>query len=183
MGTFVRCLGKNPQAPFLKIVLNLYLNIGGSHLFRNLYFIILFLTLIGCGSTDGLNRVPVKGKLTLEGEPLPGALVRFVPLESKMGYGGSAVTNSQGIFVLVDDRGFSGGVVPGTYLIAVSKMVKPDGTGLPQKATEDDFKGARETMPSNLVSAENSPLRFTVIESTPDANIDIPTAMLGNKRK
>jgi hypothetical protein len=137
---------------------------------------------IGCGPSDGLSRVPVKGKLTLEGKPLERALIRFVPTGGTKGYGGSAVTETDGSFVLQDDRGHSGGVVPGEYIVSVSKLTRPDGSSLPAKPTEEDFQGAKETMPGNITSADNSPLRHTVSEKGGEANVDIPASMMKRNR-
>jgi hypothetical protein len=152
-------------------------------LFIRLVFFFTFLAFLGCGPSDGLSRIPVKGKITAIGEPLTGALVRFVPLQSNMGYGGSAVTDANGAFILIDSRGFPGGIVAGEYLVAISKLVKPEGAQNSNKSGEDDPSGGRETMPVKLTSAEQSPLRFTVEKGGADALIDIPAEMLEKKRK
>lgn len=152
-------------------------------MFTRMTVFFTFIAFIGCGPSDGLLRIPVKGKITAAGEPLAGALIRFVPLQANMGYGGSAVTNVDGAFVLIDSRGFPGGIVGGEYLVAISKLVKPEGGLNSNKSGEDDPLGGRETMPAKLTSAEQSPLRFTVEKEGVDAIIDIPADMLEKKRK
>ena len=140
--------------------------------------------LAGCGPDDGLGRTPLEGKVTANGQPLNGALVRFIPIGSTQGPGASARTGPDGSFVLVDDRGNSGGIVPGTYRVAVSQYLLPDGTPIPEGKSELDFPEARQQMPPRLNSAEASPLEYTVKESgNEDPVIDIPAEMFVVKGK
>jgi hypothetical protein len=44
------------------------------------------------------------------------------------------------------------------------------------------FQGAKETMPGNITSADNSPLRHTVSEKGGEANVDIPASMMKRNR-
>ena len=52
----------------------------------------------------------------------------------------------------------------------------------PPKPNEEDFQGAKETMPGNITSADNSPLRHTVSEKGGEANVDIPASMMKRNR-
>ncbi|MBA4066805.1 MAG: hypothetical protein C0501_24475 [Isosphaera sp.] len=136
----------------------------------------------GCGPADGLARVPVSGRVTAGGRPVDGALVRFVPTGGTKGYGASARTAADGSFVLADDRGHRGGVVPGAYKVAVNRPARPDGSPLPPDTSELDFPDARESMPRRVASADLTPLAFTVPEAGGEAVIDIPAELFAEKR-
>ena len=138
--------------------------------------------LSGCGSKDGLSRVAVSGKIVANGQPVDGCHVRFIPVGSTKGPGASAMTDANGAFVLEDDRGNHGGIVPGDYKVAVSRMARPDGKPLPLLKTNLDFPDAKETMPHRVTSADNSPLTHTVTVDGGDAVIEIPESLFKEKR-
>jgi hypothetical protein len=72
----------------------------------------------GCGSGAVL---PVNGIVTWDGTPLDGAAVTFYPEEKAGTTGGSALTGTDGKFVIVGAKG-QGGLVPGKYKVTVSKL-------------------------------------------------------------
>ena len=67
---------------------------------------------LGCGSKK---FVPVSGKVTLNGKPLPDAAVSFQPIAGKgsleAGVASTGKTNQNGEFTLTADTGESGAVV------------------------------------------------------------------------
>jgi hypothetical protein len=69
-------------------------------------------SLAGCGGADYL---PVSGAVTLDGKPVAGAAVAFVPVED--GPVGNAITDAEGRFDLntVNERG----VLAGNYRVGV----------------------------------------------------------------
>ena len=69
----------------------------------------------GCGSAD-VPILPVKGVLTLDGQPLVGATVTFSPLEK--GLPASGVTNDRGEFQLTT-RTPNDGAIAGEHRISV----------------------------------------------------------------
>lgn len=80
----------------------------------------------GCGG-DGLPKpVPAGGKITLNGNPVEGALVTF---HSKGGSGRSATgkTGPDGTFKLTTVN-TNDGAAPGDYLITVAKQTAKDGS-------------------------------------------------------
>lgn len=99
--------------------------------------------------------VPVTGTITLEGQPLANARVTFYPTESAQGDGAaSGFTDSAGKYEL---RSLFGdqlvtGAAPGRYKVAVSKMLRPDGTALAPDSKEPPMMtGAHES-----IALENS---------------------------
>ncbi|MEW4561844.1 hypothetical protein AB1K70_04920 [Bremerella sp. JC770] len=85
----------------------------------------------GCtGNTSGLNLVPAKGVITLDGAPLAGADVEFTPMNVKAnadGLGGSSG------FTNTDDAGrfemytaSYAGIQPGEYRVRINKVFKPE---------------------------------------------------------
>jgi hypothetical protein len=86
-----------------------------THAPRSLTPILLCLVLAGCGPGDGLARV--RGRVTLNGEPLEGAVVEFHST-SPGGSSASAITDAKGRYELMhtfDARG----AMPGEYAVTI----------------------------------------------------------------
>lgn len=92
------------------------------------FALLLFAALFGCHrAVSGPATVEVSGTVTLDGSPIEGANVVFYP-----GSGGDdsrlasqAVTDAQGRFRLSTHVGggkFKSGIVPGQYLVGISKL-------------------------------------------------------------
>jgi hypothetical protein len=86
------------------------------HLFRHFetgapFFLSLVL---GCGSTDGLNRQAMSGRVTVDGQPLTSGAILFEPETEQSGTVVGA-TIRQGAFVISRYQG----AVPGTYRVRV----------------------------------------------------------------
>ncbi len=77
----------------------------------------------GCGGGDLPELGTVKGKVTMDGKPLAGAMVQFHPLAE--GRPGSAVTDKDGNYVLMYDGGVKGTKV-GTNKVEINTFW-PDG--------------------------------------------------------
>ncbi len=84
-----------------------------------LVVLMLALTATGCGQTSTL-----KGRVLLDGQPVAGATVLFMPEEDGQGRPASGTTDSDGYFQLMTFRP-GDGVAPGTYRILVSKTEVP----------------------------------------------------------
>jgi len=79
-------------------------------------FLCLGMVLPGC---SGKAMLPVEGTVTLDGEPLAGAAVSFVPAEG--GRPSTGQTDDQGHFTLASYTA-NDGVPPGEYKITVIKL-------------------------------------------------------------
>lgn len=95
---------------------------------------------LGCGGSDLPELGTVKGKVTLDGKPLPGVMVQFHP--TAQGRPGSGVTDKEGNYVLSYD-GSTNGTKVGTNKVEIN-TVWPDGEPRP---------GESEKIPAKYNSA------------------------------
>ena len=78
-------------------------------------FLFLFcLVCTGCGSSDGLNRKAVSGKVTVDGVAVPNGSVSFEPLSSGGVGSGAVITNGKYSISKAD------GLPPGKYLVRIT---------------------------------------------------------------
>lgn len=120
----------------------------------------------GCG-LGGPTTVPVSGIVILDGQPMPGAIVTFVPHGETTGYGGQGQTDDQGKFVarMQDGKTAAGkpGLMPGEYRVLVNKLVRPDGTVF--IATDEEApidSNARETVLPQYSDYQRTTLSATI---------------------
>ncbi len=127
---------------------------------------VLSATTIGCGSP---RRVPVTGAITLDGKPVEGASVMFVPIEH--GPAATGVTDAEGRYRLATIN--EEGAAPGEYRVSV---VKADYKGAPaDKGGVEDVKAFKSegaeaesrlrvehALPKVYSDAEKSGLKATV---------------------
>lgn len=109
-------------------------------------------TLLGCGKTrQGIPTVEVSGKVTLDGQPLGGAEVRFVS-EKHVGF---AVTEADGTFTLIQ------GAQAGPNQISISKIdeskLPPNMRGLSTADLQSIAQGrGLKALPGQVVPAKYS---------------------------
>ena len=84
----------------------------------------------GCGSSQYEKLVPVSGAITLDGKPLDGATVAFIPVTSSQMQPSYGYTDESGKYVLKTPEG-DVGVSLGEYRIVVSKILTPEGKPIP----------------------------------------------------
>lgn len=115
----------------------------------------LALALAGCGGP-----VPVAGKVTLNGKPVAGATVVFIPEGG--GPEAGAQTDEEGNFLLTTTK--TEGTIPGAYRVTVSKKDWPPGEKAPDptKMTFASVLRMRETVPLKYTIQDKTPLRITV---------------------
>ena len=111
----------------------------------------------GCGPSVQLPKwpdpVPATGPIVFDDKPLSGATVTFSPLEQTQGHGAIGTTDDAGKYELRSlgpDGKSRVGAIPGKYRVAVSRMVKPDGSVWkpdPKAPGGPMNSGAREEMP------------------------------------
>lgn len=88
---------------------------------REVGFIVAIAALSGCGS-EGPSLVPVSGTVTINGRPLDGAQIEFLPEDQGPAGGrpGGAKTAADGRYTATTDGRW--GLVPGKYRAVVSKV-------------------------------------------------------------
>lgn len=89
------------------------------------YFVLvplLTLILVGCGGNDRPSIVPASGIVTLNGEPVDGASLTFVPTAG--GRPGSAITDAQGRYTIKTYED-APGAISGEHKVSVIKISGP----------------------------------------------------------
>jgi hypothetical protein len=110
---------------------------------------------VGCGGP-----VNVQGKVVKDGKPLAGATVVFIPVNG--GQEAGDLSDEVGNFRLKNPQKF--GLVPGEYLVTVSKMVYPPGMKVPtpEEMTMAMTAKMKESLPVQYTKQDKTPLRVTV---------------------
>ena len=128
----------------------------------------------GCGD-DGPRLVPVHGRVTLDGKPLAGKTVRFVPDPGTPGQGAGATTDAEGSYTLLATRSGATRDLPGTpagtyRVVVVEPMFPVDLPVQDSSATEATVaiglptveRKKKQEIPPAYTSESTTPLRVTV---------------------
>lgn len=97
------------------------------------------MALSGCGSTaSGPATIPVTGEVTLNGQPVAGADVAFMPkVEGAASAPAQAITGDTGRFEVVSlfDQGRTtrSGMLPGAYSVSVTQLEQPSSSARPPR--------------------------------------------------
>lgn len=137
--------------------------------------------LTGCGgdpaTADRPATVPVQGTVTMDGKPVEGATVTFMPATQarpgQAAQGNAAVdrTDAKGHYEATTFEA-GDGVVPGDYVVTVVKQEVPQAKELsmeeyiaqgPQAPAAD--AGPKHLLPEQYAKKQTSPLKVTVKES------------------
>jgi hypothetical protein len=139
---------------------------------RSLVTAFLILTPMGCGGNGNPSHVRVSGTITLNGAPLAGAQVTFIPINDTQGIGAEARTEADGRYQLIDRRG-KPGTEPGAYKVTISKRLMPDGSEVPVDDKTPPIRSpARESLPPYYSDASRTRLQVVVPEQ--GGTIDFP---------
>ncbi len=117
--------------------------------------ILLSLSVLGCSSEE--SRYAATGTVTMDGEPAPLVVVKFLPVVPESSAGGSGPTDASGKFTIGED-GKNTGLQGGEYKVTFSQTLlkgKPTLAGSGGKAAEkertekeavaDDFRDPQKT--------------------------------------
>ena len=125
---------------------------------------------VGCGSS-GPRLEAVDGSVLLDGEPVAGATVTFVPAAG--GLLATAITSTDGGFTMltqVPGQGAQPGVVAGDYAVTIVKVERPAGEDVPENDPSyiAPTNESRPRQPTYLVPAgygeqERSGLSATIV--------------------
>ncbi|MBI1348442.1 hypothetical protein GC163_19385 [bacterium] len=116
----------------------------------------------GCGGSSETipELVTVTGTVLVNGQPLQGVSLNFVPQDQTKGTGAFGGTMADGSYELMH-RSRAKGIEPGTYYVTFSRYAMPDGSPIPEGKNVTDV-GARESFPPALVSPEPSRAKHVV---------------------
>lgn len=140
---------------------------------RTAGFALLVILAAGC-SPSAPPLAPVSGRVTLDGKPLAGKTLQFLPESGTPGQGAGATTNASGEYKLLAARPGStrdeAGAPPGTYRVVVVEPMFP--IDLPvQDANDPNAAPAigpaaptrkKQEIPAAYTKAETTPLRAEV---------------------
>lgn len=125
-------------------------------------------SLTGCGSSGG--EVEATGVVLMDGNPLDGALVRFIPAEGTKGAGGAGNTDSSGKFTISSPQGLKK-ILPGKYKVVVSKTnVRQPKEGEKMVLIDSDIK---ELLPPIYSNQDRTILSYTVESPTKPIEIKL----------
>lgn len=112
------------------------------------YLVLLTITAMACGCGDGNPKTyPVSGTVTLDGKPVPKAMLLFT-LEGSTNKASTTLSDDQGKYALSTFKQ-GDGAVPGKYIVTVSKFQRG-----PEDSPYDDPPGqAVEQTPEAISEA------------------------------
>lgn len=133
----------------------------------------ILLCLAGCSQKNPNlpPQHPVSGTVTLDGKPLTGAGVMFLPRGDTRGTGAMGMTDDAGKYTLKTDFG-GPGAPEGEFAVTISKVVNRDGT--PYVPNPDVAEaGGRETLPAIFSDSMKSTLTANVPKGGDTINFDL----------
>jgi hypothetical protein len=137
---------------------------------KRLPFICLFFVILvtaGCSHESKIATDVVKGKVTLDGEPIGGVSINFTPEGNAGGRSAYGVSREDGTYTLSTLGGAAGqGTTTGKYIVTVSKIIE-ESTGKQEPDPNDptqmrEQKIAKDMLPLKYKNAKSSPLKVTV---------------------
>lgn len=158
--------------PFFSLVLFVTGDYSSMH--RWLLSVAVLTGLLGCGGgadpSKGLPAtVPVKGKITLDGQPVEGVVVTFVPTGVTKGIECVGRSDASGNYLPKQLRG-NDGVPPGTYKVVFSRLMRggkpvtPDqdagGGGIAVESLPAKYSDLATTRQTATVSAKGDQIDF-----------------------
>ncbi len=134
--------------------------------------------LAGCGSSE-YTAVPVSGRVTLDGKPLPDVGIVFVPISKErerpnIGPGSLGRTDAEGRFTLQTVRG-DAGAVPTEHIVRMAPAASPSDLDRPEDFTPEGSSPPKPAgrPPALPRQALDGTLRFEVpATGTDQANFD-----------
>lgn len=140
-------------------------------------FCLLILCVVaGCSSSSSappeLPSSIVTGLVSLDGKPVIGAQVVFVPIEDTKGFGGSTITDASGNYT-IDKTALPGaaGIPEGKYKVTVAPVHIPED---PTLAAEFNVPpGAVKSLPKSYAAPESSPLETVVVAGGGPVNLEL----------
>ncbi|MFZ4610034.1 MAG: hypothetical protein ACOYNM_09470 [Gemmataceae bacterium] len=144
---------------------------------HNIVLMLLVLLVLGCGDKRP-TLVPIQGKLTLDGVPLPFKHVKFLPENVTPGVGGGGVSDKDGNYSLLAIRPGSIkdeiGVPPGTYrVIIVEPLFDPEAVAIPTNPESGPAPAVGISLPKKTNPKASIPANYGVAETT-TLKVEVP---------
>jgi len=128
--------------------------------------------LAGCsGGGTGPNTVPVKGTLTIDGQPAKDVTITLSPLDSKLPVATGQVSN--GAFELRTGKEGKLGAVPGRYKVTLTAMISTEAAAAAYKPGMKGPPKIEASFPSKYASASTSDKEVEVKAGSNELKIDI----------
>ncbi len=140
----------------------------------------------GCGSGSAppflKDLVPATGRVTVNGNPIAGASVTFSPdISVTGGRHAMAVTDADGNYEMITlvpgvSQNKCKGVLPGEYVVSISRIALPDGTQLPDDVTDEGealARGAKQLVPARYTNPGSSTLKVTIAPPEAENHFDL----------
>ncbi len=131
----------------------------------------------GCAGEPPALLVPVGGKLLVDGKPLDGVDVNFIPEISETNRGGAGTTDDSGAFTVTDFTQNKPGLPPGKYTLTFSRMRLPDGSAAPKPEPNKPVPLGVirvESLPAFLTTPDpKDPARQVVIPEDGNENLEL----------
>lgn len=139
-------------------------------------FALLGCCFIGCGGGPTKPKTeifPVAGAVRYKGAPLTDATLTFTPKGETLGFTGSARTDKDGKYSLIDMHG-NKGMVAGEYAVTVSRRVMPGGAVVPAADKTPPIESlASESLPPHLSDSDRSKIVVRVTTEKSDYDLDL----------
>lgn len=140
----------------------------------------------GCGSGSAppflKDLVPATGRVTVNGSPIAGASVTFSPdISVTGGRHAMAVTDADGNYEMMTlvpgvSQSKCKGVLPGEYVVSISRIALPDGAQLPDDVTDEGealARGAKQLVPAKYTNPGSSTLKVNVAPPKAENHFDL----------
>lgn len=146
---------------------------------RSCFAVTMMVLLAGCGGGGDAKPLPktepVTGTVTLDDQPLEGALVMFIPSGTTKGIECSGQTDASGVYTPKQTRGAEG-VPAGTYKVVISRFLSGGKPVTPGSAAEGGAGGVlTESLPPKYSNPGISQLTATVPEGGETIDFQLTT--------
>lgn len=137
-----------------------------------LYALLVTTAVIGLGCSGEQRSAPadlhaISGTVTLNGTPVEGVSLKFIPDHGTTSLGGYAASDQDGHFEVkhLSNTNQSDGLEAGTYQVVFSKLTLPNGSPIPDGQSPTDA-GAIESLPPHLSKpAQKNPLHTLKVDA------------------
>ena len=116
--------------------------------------VIVLLVCLGCSSSDGLNRAPLTGRVTLAGKPLDHGMVALLPIGDTKGPQGAGAIQEDGTYT-IETANKPGAVIGKHKVIVQCREI------LPPEAVRS-MKIGRSLVPAKYSNYDDTPLTVEV---------------------